>query len=201
MLLFSRLISDYGTMFRKATMFSSDEKYTMSSGDMEFVQYNNLGEFPPIGEPTMASTDASSQPLCKPCRANTRLCRSLPGRCKRRPGCPFAHSIEDLILHPCGFGSRCKFVELGRGGRIVNTGDKVCLYQHHGETREECLQRTGLGDIPEPSRFDTKTHRIQVQRPQAFVALGAALAEGHKSILIEISPMRKPSRRRRTPTR
>ena len=89
-------------------------------------------------------------------RTNTRLCRSLPGTCHRGPECPFAHSVEDLKLHPCAFGGGCRFVEKTEGG-VVNKGTKLCLFLHPDEDRKACLERTGLGEIKRHNSERKKT--------------------------------------------
>jgi len=84
----------------------------------------------------------------------TRLCRSVTsGKKCYHKSCRFAHSVDQLQIRECRFGSSCLFVKHVRGPWYKNTpskrSGKICDCYHEGETKETFSKRMGLKYTPE----------------------------------------------------
>jgi len=81
----------------------------------------------------------------------TRLCDSVEtGKpCRHGAKCNFAHTLSELKINDCMFGTRCYFVCIGSSGNLVNSpGKKMCLYKHPDETSVNYFARVGYNTKP-----------------------------------------------------
>ena len=100
--------------------------------------------------------DAMSKRLTK-----TRICWSVEKgvKCPHGHGkCQFAHSLDELRMAPCLFGTRCRFVTW-KDGMYLKSGERYCNYMHPDETRENYLERIGL------DKFKPKVFKIPPPPP------------------------------------
>ena len=74
----------------------------------------------------------------------TQMCRMHKERkCRNGNNCRFAHSLSELVVNPCNFGEKCKCINLKKD-LYTNFGDKICVYRHPGETRNDYYKRNNL---------------------------------------------------------
>ena len=75
----------------------------------------------------------------------TKLCDSIRKGvdCRHGANCRFAHSVEELVVSPCLFGQKCRFVS--HSDKVyANCSEKKCMHQHPEEELENYYIRTGL---------------------------------------------------------
>lgn len=70
-----------------------------------------------------------------------------------RAVCTFAHTLDELRLVPCGYGSKCY--------RQYNTGNLTCQYHHPGETKDEYYKRTGKAVPVLPTEQEVQNQKKQ----------------------------------------
>jgi len=75
----------------------------------------------------------------------TKLCESVKTgkQCRHGRNCRYAHSVEELVVCTCVFGTDCKFV-VCINGNYRNNGNKNCSHLHTNEKLEDYYVRTGL---------------------------------------------------------
>lgn len=77
----------------------------------------------------------------------SKFCNSLSTGepCTRGEKCAFAHSMEELNIVECLFGSCCNKIGLSNAGKLYNKNqDNKCSFLHPGETKQQCLRRVGI---------------------------------------------------------
>ena len=77
----------------------------------------------------------------------TKMCNSVVRNepCKHGVNCRFAHSVDELTISECFFGSNCRFVDK-YNGIYKNIGHRVCKHIHPKESEDNFYKRTGLQD-------------------------------------------------------
>lgn len=104
---------------------------------------------------TDAKDTAKKLTRTKPCKNVTDY-----GICTRQ-ACTFAHSLEEWVPPPCGFGRKC-YRQSGK--KDFNTGlvlpNTRCQFKHPDETTEEYFKRTdtSLPNLPQTSENTRKEH-------------------------------------------
>ena len=75
-------------------------------------------------------------------RATTRMCKFLD-KCKfKDTTCSYSHSVEELNIKSCQFGSKCKLVSKNPEGQFINTNiKKKCGFIHPNESKDMYLTR------------------------------------------------------------
>lgn len=80
----------------------------------------------------------------KPNQEKTQMCRmNKEHKCRNGNNCRFAHSFSELVINPCNFGEKCKCVKFQKD-RYLNFGDRICVYIHPGETKNDYYKRNNL---------------------------------------------------------
>jgi hypothetical protein len=76
----------------------------------------------------------------------TRMCNSVIDgkKCYHGEKCRFAHSIDELNIQPCRFGSNCRSVYCGDNVYKNNTTMRVCQFSHPEETKNDYADRVGI---------------------------------------------------------
>lgn len=119
----------------------------------------SLEEFPPLGSPVpkvgpntrkiprkvlpKRNLPVTPLPLSQTIE-KTRFCYSVlgGGPCREKSACTWAHTPRELSLKPCGFGDLCRYVRRAETG-WVNREDRICPFQHPGETADSLGWRVG----------------------------------------------------------
>lgn len=80
----------------------------------------------------------------------TKMCNSVKMGipCKYGSKCNFAHSVDELTIPNCFFGTCCRFVCHETNNTYSNTNDKICKFLHPGETKQTYNIRCGLVKKP-----------------------------------------------------
>lgn len=103
----------------------------------------------------------------QPCRDVIRNCQGTFQECNK-PGCTFAHSLEELRLVPCNFGHRCFNVygTLNRNTKTIET-EKKCPFFHPFEKPDDFYKRVKQAkpDLPEK----TERTRILESLPKVII--------------------------------
>lgn len=72
-----------------------------------------------------------------------RLCKN-PNACRFGNRCDYAHSIEELVITPCSYGSGCTSVYTKNGLYYNNPHRKVCRFLHQEESNHNYASRNRL---------------------------------------------------------
>ena len=76
----------------------------------------------------------------------TQLCKSisLKKKCVHGKTCKFAHSIDELNVLNCSFGSKCKLVACKNLIYSNTDKNKICFYKHPNESKDNFMNRNKL---------------------------------------------------------
>ena len=83
-------------------------------------------------------------------KKSTRMCRSVTEKteCKHGAKCRFAHSIAELKITNCSWGSKCLLTKTQNGKCVNCDPTKKCLFRHSGETDDDFYIRNGYKSAP-----------------------------------------------------
>lgn len=75
----------------------------------------------------------------------TKFCKSYNNNeeCQYKENCDFAHSFDELRILKCAYYKECVFISRDEEGKCHNN-NKVCKFQHEGETKDEYFKRIGM---------------------------------------------------------
>ena len=98
-----------------------------------------------VGDRQKAKNILSDKVEISKALTKTKLCDSIRKNveCRHGANCRFAHSVEELVLSPCLFGKKCRFVAY-TDSVYANCSEKKCMHQHPEEELENYYIRTGL---------------------------------------------------------
>ena len=91
----------------------------------------------------------------------TKMCLSVKSGkpCPHGVNCRFAHSVDELSISDCFFGSKCKFV-CCKGGVFINTSSKPCQHRHPEESEYNYFRRTGIPDFRPKKTTQPETPKL-----------------------------------------
>lgn len=92
--------------------------------------------------PSSHDNNKPRQSLPQNNRTTTRMCKFLD-ECKfKDTTCSYSHSVEELNIKSCQFGSKCKLVSKNPEGQFINTNiKKKCGFIHPNESKDMYLTR------------------------------------------------------------
>jgi hypothetical protein len=151
------------------------------------------GELPRHGVLQNKEDIAKTLSFTKPCQFCTKKQEDKDewGVCYRET-CTFAHSLEELQLAPCAFGSNCnrKNGTINRQtGKIDTTQHFRCQFKHPDETNDEFYTRTGRvqPDLPPTSEKTRKpTPRVDTTMPRERASTPVPQVIPEKSSIVKI---------------
>ena len=72
--------------------------------------------------------------------------------------CNFAHSPEQLVVNPCGYGNECCHIFIPKNGKVLNNfkSHKVCKFIHPNEDKVQYMNRV---EMKEPQICEEEIYR------------------------------------------
>jgi hypothetical protein len=132
---------------------STDKKYRVATSYEEHQREERKPYRESVRQPVSLGLDKEALKCTKPCFLVLKGDSEEFGVCERET-CTFAHSLDELQLAKCAFGSKCY---------KRNDKSNTCQFSHPGETHEQFYKRTGQEKpkLPETSEKTRKPKQVK----------------------------------------